>query len=467
MNVIVSNKQKNIIDNANIDAIKDLNGLFNVDDLISKFKNYFYSKMILDATSVINFTDPEVLEKLSREIGGDKLVILLPSSPEPPKEFIDKLLSLNIVKFSTNIEDIVKFLDQSNNIEDTQIRSNEIPSINQNVVLNDNSNQDNFSQNNMTSNLNNNINNSNFSYSDAMSNMNIQNNVANTNNFNNTSQNVDYNNIANSSFNNINANYSNDMNLNNMNANINYNNSVMNGSVNNMNPNFNYNNGMTGNGNFNNSGANNFNPSINSVNYSVNNANNLNTNFSYANNASNVQMSYSNNQNISMKRVIGLKNVTEHAGSTTLVYLLVKTVNEVFNKKCIGIELNKNDFAYFQNNSLKSDTESNISSLIQSNNADLFFVDLNNTNNYTYCTDVLYLMEPSIIKLNKLMADNRNVFVVLNGKKIVLNQSLLSNNDVVTLSREAGINFFYNLPPLNDRIRNNEIVKLLSALNIK
>ena len=35
MNVIVSNKQKNVLDNANIDAIKDLNGLFNVDELIN------------------------------------------------------------------------------------------------------------------------------------------------------------------------------------------------------------------------------------------------------------------------------------------------------------------------------------------------------------------------------------------------------------------------------------------------
>ena len=68
MNVIVANKQKGIIDNANIDAIKDFNGLFNVDDLISKFKNYFFSKLILDATSVVNFTSKEVLEKLSNAI---------------------------------------------------------------------------------------------------------------------------------------------------------------------------------------------------------------------------------------------------------------------------------------------------------------------------------------------------------------------------------------------------------------
>ena len=53
MNIIVSNKQKEIIDNANIDAIKDLNGLFNVDDLLGKLKNYFFSRVILDATSLI------------------------------------------------------------------------------------------------------------------------------------------------------------------------------------------------------------------------------------------------------------------------------------------------------------------------------------------------------------------------------------------------------------------------------
>ena len=101
MNVIVVNKQKEIIDNANIDAIKDFNGLFNVDDLISKFKNYFFSKLILDATSVVNFTTKEVLEKLSNAIGAERLVILLPEKPLPPKKFVDLLLELKIYNFST------------------------------------------------------------------------------------------------------------------------------------------------------------------------------------------------------------------------------------------------------------------------------------------------------------------------------------------------------------------------------
>ena len=80
MNVIVSNRQKEIIDNANIDAIKDLNGLFNVNDLITKFKNYFFSKMILDATSIVDFATKDVLTTLANEIGPERLIILLRNS---------------------------------------------------------------------------------------------------------------------------------------------------------------------------------------------------------------------------------------------------------------------------------------------------------------------------------------------------------------------------------------------------
>ena len=118
MNVIVSNRQKEIIDNANIDAIKDLNGLFNVNDLISKFKNYFFSKMILDATSVVDFASKEVLSTLADEIGAEKLIILLPSSPEPPLEFIKLLIDLKIYNFTTNIDDVIKFIEKPNTYED-------------------------------------------------------------------------------------------------------------------------------------------------------------------------------------------------------------------------------------------------------------------------------------------------------------------------------------------------------------
>ena len=123
MIVIVSNKQKSVLDNANIDAIKDLNcipggtaeigdaikdlnGVFNVQDLINNFKNYFFTKMVIDATSIVDFTNPEVLRQLASGIGSEKLVVLLPPKPEPPLRFLETLVNIGIYNFSTNIDEL-------------------------------------------------------------------------------------------------------------------------------------------------------------------------------------------------------------------------------------------------------------------------------------------------------------------------------------------------------------------------
>ena len=65
------------------------------------------------------------------------------------------------------------------------------------------------------------------------------------------------------------------------------------------------------------------------------------------------------------------------------------------------------------------------------------------------------------------MATNRNIFKELKNKKVLLNKSLLSPNDVRTLSSEAGIEFFFNIGPLNDRILNDSIRGLVELLGIK
>ena len=110
MIVIVSNKQKSVLDNANIDAIKDLNGVFNVQDLINNFKNYFFTKMVIDATSIVDFTNPEVLKQLASGIGSEKLVVLLPPKPEPPLRFLETLVNIGIYNFSTNIDELVNLI---------------------------------------------------------------------------------------------------------------------------------------------------------------------------------------------------------------------------------------------------------------------------------------------------------------------------------------------------------------------
>ena len=57
MNVIVSNKYQTLLSNLNIDVIKNINGVFSVDDLAVQFRNFFYNKMILDLTALENYED--------------------------------------------------------------------------------------------------------------------------------------------------------------------------------------------------------------------------------------------------------------------------------------------------------------------------------------------------------------------------------------------------------------------------
>ena len=67
-------------------------------------------------------------------------------------------------------------------------------------------------------------------------------------------------------------------------------------------------------------------------------------------------------------------------------------------------------------------------------------------------------MEPSIIKLNKMMLINKEVFDKLYGHKIVLNKSLLTPQDVTDFEFESHSSIAFNIPPLNDRIDNKEIL---------
>ena len=54
MNVIIANRQKDKLNNLNIEVIKRLDGEFDVNEIISSFKNIFYNKMILDITALKN-----------------------------------------------------------------------------------------------------------------------------------------------------------------------------------------------------------------------------------------------------------------------------------------------------------------------------------------------------------------------------------------------------------------------------
>ena len=50
MNVIVSNKYQSLLATLDVDIIKSINGVFEVEDLVNQFTNFYYNKMILDIT---------------------------------------------------------------------------------------------------------------------------------------------------------------------------------------------------------------------------------------------------------------------------------------------------------------------------------------------------------------------------------------------------------------------------------
>lgn len=147
-------------------------------------------------------------------------------------------------------------------------------------------------------------------------------------------------------------------------------------------------------------------------------------------------------------RVIGFKNVTSGAGATTLIYMLKKQLEKMYG--VIAVEVNKNDFVYFNDKSLQSTTD--LSTFINSNQrSEVILVDLNDLEDEELCTDIIYLIEPGLLKLNKLIRKDSSIFDKLKGKKIVLNRSVLSDKDVQDFEYESNSKIFFNIPNLDDK----------------
>ena len=164
-------------------------------------------------------------------------------------------------------------------------------------------------------------------------------------------------------------------------------------------------------------------------------------------------------------KVIGVKNVTRQSGASSLVYMMKKALSKKYG--VVAIEVDKNDFSYFRDNDLISTITAEVGSIINKySNKDVILVDINNSVVAEgMCQEVLYLIEPSIIKLQKLMALNATALQGLRNKKVVLNQSLLSSNEISNFEYEARVKVFYNLVPLNERDKDwPELNKLLNKL---
>ncbi|MBR7042060.1 MAG: hypothetical protein IKI04_01020, partial [Bacilli bacterium] len=155
-------------------------------------------------------------------------------------------------------------------------------------------------------------------------------------------------------------------------------------------------------------------------------------------------------------KVIGFKNATAGAGATTLIYMLKKRISA--NSYAVAIEVNKNDFGFFNEPDMYSVNQNNLDAALNKfGTASVILVDLNNSSG-GQCDQIIYLMEPSTIKLNKMMLVNKDIFNKIGGRKLVLNKSLLSERDVRDFEFESHATISFNIPPLNEREENKDIL---------
>lgn len=156
------------------------------------------------------------------------------------------------------------------------------------------------------------------------------------------------------------------------------------------------------------------------------------------------------------RRIIGIKNVTKQSGSTTLTYMMYNKLSKFYDT--IAVEVGKSDFKFFNNQNLRTIDSNGVSDfIIKNGNKEIILVDTNDDGHaLELCTDVIYLLEPSVIKLNKMMMIHPDMLGKLKNEKVVLNQSLLTHRDVLDFERESGLKIYYNMPPLDERSSNSK-----------
>lgn len=310
MNVIIANKQQDLLANLNIEVIKNVTGVYSADEIVDMFSNFFFGRMILDLTALENYRDFKNLQKISISLAVEKIIVVLPSDdPEcNTPQFLSKLISMGVYNFTSNVEGIQYLLQNPNSYRDVAHlhQIDEPLVVEKQVVV----------------------------------------------------------------------------------------------------------------------------PGESTVTTIV---------------------------QPSVSTIIGIKNLTEGAGSTTLCFLLKKEL-EKRGIEVVAIEVGKRDFVYLNDKDLITTTEDDLPSLlIKHRSAQVILLDLNQAESEV-CTDVLYLLEASYIKLNKLIMRDRKIFEKLRGSKIILSKSVLNNKDVAELEYEAKTRFFFNMPVLDDRKDNTELM---------
>lgn len=304
MNVIVANDALDVLSELNIDLLKSVTGVHEAEEIISMFKDFFFQKMILDITAIKDYSNIENIQKLSKDLDANKIILYLPQDPIVNSDFfLSKLVSMGFYNFTTNIDGVKHLLEHTNTYKDVA---------------------------------------------------HIQ----------------------------------------------------------------------------------------------------------------NIEETGTPDASIGPVKIIGVKNLTDHSGATTLVYMMHEEAKRN-HLKSYSLEVNKRDFGYYNDVYMKSISDDSLGEEISKyKDANVIFVDLNDSKNFNICTDVLYLLESSIVKLGKLVLRDKTIFSRMKGNKVILNMNILKQDDINSLEYESKISFYGQLPVLNDREEHEEIKLLLKKLGV-
>ncbi|MBR4262388.1 MAG: hypothetical protein IKQ35_03380 [Bacilli bacterium] len=165
-------------------------------------------------------------------------------------------------------------------------------------------------------------------------------------------------------------------------------------------------------------------------------------------------------------RIIGFKNITDQAGATTLIVRMKKELEKYHGLNVKAIEVGKRDFTYFNDNTLVSINKAEfLPELSRSGGYDLVLIDMNDLDENSV-SEIYYLIEPSIIKINKIVKRDREAFNRLKDKKIVINKSMISNDDIAEFAGESGLKIFSAIRPFNDRSNDAVLTNFLTRIGV-
>ena len=338
MNVIISGKNKEILDKLDIEVIKRIDGEYSVDEIIDIFQNLFYNKMIIDITAIKDYQDIRNIQKLSISFDMNKVILLLdPNSNMATPEYLSKLISMGIYNFTTNAEGLTYLYNNPNSYKDVA----QYHSIDSMIVEEPDEKP----------------------------------NLLDTFNIEPEEEKE---------------------------------------------------------------------PFIQSY--------------------VQEEPEEKDTKKTVKKRIIGIKSITPGAGATTLTYLMKKQLEKKYN--VLAVEVEKRDFIYYNDKTLLSLSNGIIGETLKTNNdKDVILVDLNaSPTAENFCDEVLNLIEPSIIKINRLLSIKPKILLELRDKTVILCPSLLSDKDVKDFEYESRLKIFYNLKPVDDHSKSEEIRKLLVKL---